>query len=201
LSYTRPEITPRSIAPYRPFALLLSRLSTRRVVRPIRPGAHSPGGGGGRIRTFELRRGQIYSLLPLTARPPLHPTRRAFWLSNQRVAKDKRAFPSANVARGRPPVSRKAAFADRGFNKKKGVESTAKPHDKRSRAPPRTRKRAQRVGDDLNNAVIAHIKRHDEKWQAWGPVPFRRQPQWRQSRGRPPQRPFDRQAIRQIPGG
>src|SRR5262249_29634537 len=28
-------------------------------------------GGGGRIRTFELRRGQIYSLLPLTARPPL----------------------------------------------------------------------------------------------------------------------------------
>ncbi|CUW39140.1 protein of unknown function [Magnetospirillum sp. XM-1] len=29
-------------------------------------------GGGGRIRTSVLIRGQIYSLLPLTARPPLH---------------------------------------------------------------------------------------------------------------------------------
>ena len=28
-------------------------------------------GGGGRIRTFERLRGQIYSLLPLTTRPPL----------------------------------------------------------------------------------------------------------------------------------
>jgi hypothetical protein len=28
-------------------------------------------GGGRRIRTFELIRGQIYSLLPLTARPSL----------------------------------------------------------------------------------------------------------------------------------
>ena len=28
-------------------------------------------GGGRRIRTFERIRGQIYSLLPLTARPPL----------------------------------------------------------------------------------------------------------------------------------
>jgi hypothetical protein len=29
-------------------------------------------GGGGRIRTSVLIRGQIYSLLPLTTRPPLH---------------------------------------------------------------------------------------------------------------------------------
>jgi 23S rRNA (guanosine2251-2'-O)-methyltransferase len=34
-------------------------------------------GGGGRIRTCVLLRGQIYSLLPLTTRPPLHSQRRA----------------------------------------------------------------------------------------------------------------------------
>ncbi len=32
-------------------------------------------GGGGRIRTSVLIRGQIYSLLPLTTRPPLHAER------------------------------------------------------------------------------------------------------------------------------
>jgi len=36
----------------------------------LRP-AHDDGGGGGRIRTYELQRGQFYRLLPLTARPPL----------------------------------------------------------------------------------------------------------------------------------
>ncbi len=41
------------------------------------PRRGSRSGGGGRIRTFELLRGQIYSLLPLTARPPLRPEHRS----------------------------------------------------------------------------------------------------------------------------
>ncbi|CAA7626139.1 hypothetical protein MTBUT4_710010 [Magnetospirillum sp. UT-4] len=59
-------------------------MSYTRPVHATAPSGHrKPGGsrfrakkngGGGRIRTSVLLRGQIYSLLPLTTRPPLQPS-------------------------------------------------------------------------------------------------------------------------------
>ena len=48
-------------------------------------------GGEGRIRTFVDSRRQIYSLLPLTARPPLHP-KIGFWLLYHTFFKKSRTF-------------------------------------------------------------------------------------------------------------
>src|SRR5262245_28127143 len=57
----------------------------RTLASPARSG---PGhGGGGRIRTYVRFRGQIYSLLPLTTRPPLQtPDARPTWPGWQRWA-------------------------------------------------------------------------------------------------------------------
>src|SRR5262249_21709990 len=75
LSYTRPGSCPGPQTS-RPLRHTAFRLAVRhRAPLPLGtcPDAcprRAPGGGG-RIRTFELSRGQIYSLLPLTDLPPL----------------------------------------------------------------------------------------------------------------------------------
>ncbi len=78
LSYTRitPPKNPRRVLRSLGFIhLLMSSMTNRcqpsmRQRHPLqqRIGAY---GGGGRIRTYVRVRGQIYSLLPLTTRPPL----------------------------------------------------------------------------------------------------------------------------------
>jgi hypothetical protein len=60
----RPFVTGRPLVDCLAYRLLIDRLLTACSLRPLL-------GGGGWIRTSVLVRGQIYSLLPLTTRPPL----------------------------------------------------------------------------------------------------------------------------------
>ena len=48
-------------------------------IRPLANISEGGGGGQGWIRTSVRKPGQIYSLLPLTTRPPVHEVRRAKW--------------------------------------------------------------------------------------------------------------------------
>ncbi len=59
------ELHPRNLPPRQPHPNTCPAKTTLLLL------SHQNSGGGGRIRTIVLVRGQIYSLLPLTTRPPL----------------------------------------------------------------------------------------------------------------------------------
>jgi hypothetical protein len=60
------ELHPRNLPPRQPIIQTPAQLKKLRYFNTA-----TKTGGGGRIRTIVLIRGQIYSLLPLTTRPPL----------------------------------------------------------------------------------------------------------------------------------